>query len=107
MSTLEDVVRLLPDYELGAELGRGNFGVVWRARHRQLERDAAVKQLAAPTVGDDSLEARFRREARLLASLDHPHVVRGVRLPRGRRRPPARDGAAHRRHAGRPARAQA
>jgi outer membrane protein assembly factor BamB len=76
MSTLEDVVRLLPDYELGAELGRGNFGVVWRARHRQLERDAAVKQLAAPTVGDDTVEARFRREARLLASLDHPHVVR-------------------------------
>jgi serine/threonine-protein kinase len=76
MSTLEDVVRLLPDYELGSELGRGNFGVVWRARHRQLERDAAVKQLAAPSTGDDSIEARFRREARLLASLDHPHVVR-------------------------------
>jgi serine/threonine-protein kinase len=76
MSTLEDVARLLPDHELGGELGRGNFGVVWRARHLQLDRDVAVKQLAPPVPGDESIEARFRREARLLASLDHPHVVR-------------------------------
>ena len=76
MTTLEDVARLLPDHALGPELGRGEFGVVWQARHRQLARDVAVKQLSAPVSGDPSLAARFHREARLLASLDHPHVVR-------------------------------
>ncbi len=47
---------------------------MWRARHRQLHRDVAVKQLA---IGDSAeYHARFRREARLLAQIDHPHVVR-------------------------------
>jgi serine/threonine-protein kinase len=74
MTTLEDVSRLLPDYALGAEVGRGAFGVVWRARHLRLGRDVAVKQLTGPV--DDDSAARFRREARILAALDHPHVVR-------------------------------
>ncbi len=76
MTTLHDVSRLLPDYELGREIGRGEFGVVWQARHRQLGRDAAVKQLAGGVARDSSHSTRFRREARILASLDHPHVVR-------------------------------
>ena len=76
MTTLEDVTRLLPDYELGREIGRGEFGVVWQARHRQLDRDVAVKQLAGPVAADPAHAARFRREAQLLATLDHPHVVR-------------------------------
>lgn len=62
----------MADHELGDELGRGTFGVVWAARHRQLDRVVAVKQMVA-TNGTD--EARFRREARLLAGLRHPHVV--------------------------------
>ena len=73
---LQDVVRLLPDYELGSELGRGAFGVVWSARHRQLDRAVAVKQLAGSGSADPEHVSRFRREARILASLDHPHVVR-------------------------------
>lgn len=63
---------LFPDHELGDELGRGTFGVVWAARHRQLDRIVAVKQMVATNEAD---EARFRREARLLAGLRHPHVV--------------------------------
>jgi serine/threonine-protein kinase len=71
---LEAVRRLLPDYEVIREIGRGQFGVVWLARHRQLHRDVAIKQLAIVDGGE--YQARFRREARLLAQIDHPHVVR-------------------------------
>jgi serine/threonine-protein kinase len=61
---------VLPDHELGAELGRGGFGVVLAARHRRLGRDDAVKVLAAD--GQD----RFPSVARILAELEHPHLVR-------------------------------
>ncbi|GAA0254290.1 serine/threonine-protein kinase [Cryptosporangium japonicum] len=64
----------LPGYELGAELGRGAFGLVIAARHRQLARDVAIKVLGRP--GDSVEESRFRAEARVLSDLDHPHVVR-------------------------------
>jgi serine/threonine-protein kinase len=76
MSTdLDDVVRILSDYEIGRELGRGQFGVVLAGRHRQLGRDVAIKQLAGPVAANPEYSARFRREARLLAQLDHRHVV--------------------------------
>lgn len=68
------VARLLPDHELGRQLGRGQFGVVWEARHRHLGRRVAVKQLVGAGDGDENAR-RFRREARILAGLDHPHVV--------------------------------
>ena len=70
-----DVARALPDYEVGDEVGRGEFGVVWSARHRQLRREVAVKQLSGPATATAEYAARFRREARILAQLDHPHVV--------------------------------
>jgi hypothetical protein len=46
MSTLQDVARALPDYEIGHEMGRGQCGIVWSGRHRQLRREVAIKQLA-------------------------------------------------------------
>ncbi|MFG1921345.1 serine/threonine-protein kinase [Cryptosporangium sp. NPDC048952] len=64
----------LPGYVLGEELGRGAFGLVLAARHRQLARDVAIKVLGRP--GDSVEEGRFRAEARVLSELDHPHVVR-------------------------------
>lgn len=70
------VAAALPDYEIGELLGQGQFGVVWAARHRRLRRDAAVKQLTGRAVADPREAERFRREARLLAGLDHRHVVR-------------------------------
>jgi hypothetical protein len=70
------VAQALPDYEIaGPELGRGEFGIVWRGRHRQLQRDVAIKQLAGPATEAAEYRMRFRREARILAQMDHPHVV--------------------------------
>lgn len=66
----------LPDYVIGELLGRGQFGLVWAARHRRLDRAAAVKLLTGGAVADPRNAERFRREARLLAQIDHGHVVR-------------------------------
>ncbi|HTT92387.1 MAG TPA: serine/threonine-protein kinase [Acidimicrobiales bacterium] len=71
----DDVARVLPSYEIGDELGRGAWGVVISARHRALGRHVAVKQLPRAFAADPAVRARFVTEARLLASLDHPHVV--------------------------------
>lgn len=61
-------------YEVGDELARGGMGVVWRARDRQLDRDVALKVLAAPEPSPADRE-RMLREARILASLEHPGIV--------------------------------
>lgn len=65
----------LPAYELGRELGRGAFGVVYAARHAQLGRDVAVKVLPQAFAVDDAVRGRFVAEAQMVASLDHPHIV--------------------------------
>lgn len=72
---LEQVVQALPAYDIGEELGRGSWGVVLAARHRQLHREVAVKQLPSDIGSDQQVRARFVAEARLLASFDHPHIV--------------------------------
>ncbi len=69
------VIDALPAYEIGGELGRGGWGVVLAGKHRQLGRDVAIKQLPRAFAVDESIRSRFTVEARLLASLDHPHIV--------------------------------
>jgi len=69
----EQIAATLPGYELGARLGRGAFGLVLAGRHRGLGRDVAVKILP---VDEDGATERSWNEARLLASFDHPHIVR-------------------------------
>ncbi|HYH60834.1 MAG TPA: protein kinase [Solirubrobacterales bacterium] len=64
------------DHRIEAEIGRGGMGVVYRARHLVLDLPRALKVLAEPLAGDDRFRARFRREARLAAGLDHPGVVK-------------------------------
>jgi serine/threonine-protein kinase len=66
----------LQRYELGAIIGRGTFGVVYEARHRALGRSVAIKRLWPDLVADAGARRRFAVEARLMASLDHPHIVR-------------------------------
>jgi non-specific serine/threonine protein kinase len=69
------VVAALPAYEIGEELGRGAWGVVRAGRHRQLGRDVAIKQLPPIAAADEAVRGRFVSEARVLAALDHPHIV--------------------------------
>jgi eukaryotic-like serine/threonine-protein kinase len=59
-------------YELFEELGRGGMGIVFRGRDRALDRDVAIKVTAWSTAADAD---RLRREARTLASLEHPGIV--------------------------------
>jgi len=65
----------LPAYDIGEELGSGGMGVVVSGQHRQLGRRVAIKQLPVAFAGDPEVRRRFISEARVLASLDHPHVV--------------------------------
>ncbi|MBI2705654.1 MAG: protein kinase [Actinobacteria bacterium] len=69
------VVDALPSYEIGEEIGRGGWGVVLAGRHRELGRNVAIKQLPRAFAADPSVRSRFKDEARLIASLDHPHIV--------------------------------
>ena len=64
----------LGPYEILAPLGRGGMGEVWRARDTSLEREVAVKTLAPELAARPDLLARQRREAKLLAALNHPNV---------------------------------
>jgi len=65
----------LPQYEVGDTIGSGGMGVVYTAVHRPLGRQVAIKQLPGGRSQDPGMAARFDHEARLLASLDHPHIV--------------------------------
>lgn len=64
----------LGNYRVEREIGRGAMGVVYRAEHTLLRRPAALK-LLAPDLVDATSRARFEREVRLAAKLQHPSVV--------------------------------
>ena len=61
-------------YEVVSLLGSGGMGDVYRARDPQLGRDVAIKVLPTVFLGDPERLARFHREARVLASMNHPHI---------------------------------
>lgn len=62
-------------YRLIELLGRGGMGEVWRAHDTTIDRTVAIKMLLPHFAQDEKFEQRFRREARLAARLDDPHVV--------------------------------
>jgi tRNA A-37 threonylcarbamoyl transferase component Bud32 len=62
-------------YEVLALIGKGGMGEVWKARDRKLQRDVAIKALPDEFVRDAERLSRFEREARLLASVNHPHIA--------------------------------
>jgi predicted Ser/Thr protein kinase len=74
-SSAPDVGDTLGGYTLESLLGRGGMGSVYLATHDRLGRRAALKVIAPELAHDDDFRARFLREARLAASLDHPHVI--------------------------------
>jgi eukaryotic-like serine/threonine-protein kinase len=64
----------LGPYVISARIGEGGMGEVYRAQDTKLGRDVAIKILPPAFTADPNRLARFEREARLLASLNHPHI---------------------------------
>ena len=62
-------------YELGAEIGRGGMGIVYRARDRRLKRPVAIKLLPPELSYRRDVRIRFLREAETAAQLSHPNIV--------------------------------
>src|SRR5271156_311526 len=62
-------------FEVLASIGAGGMGEVYRARDHRLDRDVAIKILPAALAQDPERLARFEREAKLLASLNHPNIA--------------------------------
>jgi serine/threonine protein kinase len=70
----------LGPYTIGSLLGAGGMGEVYRARDGKLNRDVAIKVLRSDVVGDRERLARFEREARVLAALNHPNIANVIGL---------------------------
>lgn len=69
------IPRQIGPYEITHEVGCGGMGVVYLARDTKLDRDVAIKALPPEVVDDEEKLTRFEREAKLLASLNHPNIA--------------------------------
>lgn len=65
----------LGDFEIVSIAGAGGMGIVYKARQQSLDRDVALKVIRDEIASESEYRKRFLREARLAASVDHPHVV--------------------------------
>src|SRR3712207_3858183 len=63
------------DYEVRSVIGRGGMGVVYLARDVRLDRQVALKLLAPEFTAHEQFRARFLRESRLAAAVDHPNII--------------------------------
>ena len=97
--------RLGERYLLERRLGHGGMAVVWLATDERLGRPVAVKILSDTLTADAEYLGRFRREARVAAGVQHPNLVPGLRLRRGRAALPG-DGVHRGRRSRHPARSR-
>lgn len=65
----------LGKYELDEEIGKGSFATVYRATHKQLKTEAAVKVLNSDRLRDPIARERMMQEAKISAKLKHPHII--------------------------------
>ena len=72
---MSDGPQAIGSYPVERELGRGGMGIVYLARDPRLQRLVAIKVLPDAFARDPERLARFEREARLLASLNHPNIA--------------------------------
>src|SRR5262245_26476826 len=72
---IQQVLPRVGRYQIGAELGRGGMGIVYRAYEPSLERAVALKLLPPDLVDQPGVVARLRREAISAARLRHPHIA--------------------------------
>jgi capsular polysaccharide biosynthesis protein len=73
--SIEEIARLFPQFEILDFIGKGGMGAVYRARQPALGRFVALKILPPAAASDPGFAERFNREARALASLNHPNIV--------------------------------
>src|SRR5687768_11130654 len=75
MSDLNDRVGTIVDakYEIQRLIGKGGMGAVYAARQLQLDRQVAIKLLRSDVTADEAAVARFHREARAMARIEHPN----------------------------------
>jgi serine/threonine protein kinase len=69
------VGRKLANFEVEKIIGRGGMGVVYLARDTKLKRSVAIKALPSGILSDPAAQSRFRQEAEVLASLNHPNIA--------------------------------
>ena len=67
--------RRIGTYRILSFLGAGGMGEVYRARDEKLQRDVAIKVLPSSFTSDSDRLARFEREARMLATINHPFIA--------------------------------
>src|SRR5688572_25169488 len=76
MSRVWEPPQVVEEYQIMRSLGRGAMGEVWLAHDTLLDRPVAIKFIAGRHRRDDVARARFFMEARAIARLDHPNVIR-------------------------------
>jgi serine/threonine protein kinase/tetratricopeptide (TPR) repeat protein len=72
---LDLIGKKIGSFEIVKTIGRGGMGVVYLARDTKLKRSVAIKSIPDALVGSSTARMRFRREAELLASLNHPNIA--------------------------------
>jgi serine/threonine protein kinase len=70
-----EIAELVGSYKIVDQLGRGGMATVYKAYHKALDRHVAIKVIHKAFLEDSNFLSRFQREAKVVASLDHPNII--------------------------------